>query len=73
MTTVATQERPTIRVRSRTYPVLLPKLGDPRVKIAATFVSVHILGQVGLDFQLSIAQILVTVLTAMGVEVIVLF
>jgi hypothetical protein len=73
MTTVTTPERPTIRVGSRTYPVLLPKLRDPRFKIAATIVSVHILGQVGLDFQLSIAQILVTMLTAMVVEVIVLF
>lgn len=69
--TIATT--PTIRVGSRTYPVLLPTLRDPRVKIAATIVSVHILGQVGLDFRLSIAQILVTLLTAMVVEVIMLF
>jgi Na+-transporting NADH:ubiquinone oxidoreductase subunit NqrB len=73
MTTALTPKRPTIRVGSRTYPVLLPKLRDPRFKIAATIVSVHILGQIGLDFRLSIAQILVTLLTAMVVEVIVLF
>ncbi len=73
MMTVSTSDRPTIRVGSRTYPVLLPKLGDPRFKIAATVISVHILGQVGLDFPLSIAQILVAVLTAMVLEVVLLF
>ncbi len=73
MMTGTTPERPTIRVGSRTYPVLLPKLRDPRFKIAATVVSVHILGQVGLDFRLSIAQILAAVLTAMVLEIALLF
>jgi len=73
MMTGPTSERSTIRVGSRTYPVLLPKLRDPRFKIAATIVSVHILGQVGLDFRLSIAQILAAVLTAMVLEIAVLF
>ena len=58
---------------SRTYPILFPKLRDPRFKIAATIVSVHILGQVGLDFAVSIAQILVTLGTAVVVDAIMLF
>lgn len=73
MTTVTTPERPTIRLGSRTYPILLPKLNDPRFKIAATVVTVHILGQVVLDFRLSIAQILVAVLTPMVLDIGVLF
>ena len=73
MTTARTQKQPEVRVGQRTYPVLLPKLADPRFKIAATVVSVHILGQVGLDFRVSIAQILVAVLTCAVLEVIVLF
>jgi len=73
MTSVTTPDRPTIRIGSRTYPVVLPKLGDARFKIAATVVSVHILGQVALDFPLSIAQILVAVLTSMVIEIGVLF
>ena len=73
MATVIAPERPTIRVGSQSYPVLLPKIRDPRFKIAATIVSVHILGQIGLDFELSIAQILVTLLAATVVEVTVIF
>jgi len=46
---------------SRSIPVLLPKLHDPRLKISAVIVTLQVLGQTVLEFKLSIAQILVTI------------
>ena len=48
----------TLSVRGTAYPVLLPKLSDPRLHLAATITSLQVIGQVGFHFQLSIAQIL---------------
>lgn len=55
---------PGVRVRGVRYPVRLPKLSDPRLHVAAVVVSVQVLGQVSLGFELSVAQILVSLLTA---------
>jgi hypothetical protein len=46
----------------------LPKLRDPRLHVAAVVVSVQVLGQVSLGFDLSIAQILVCLITAATIE-----
>jgi ASPIC and UnbV/FG-GAP-like repeat len=62
-------ERPTVRIRGTAYPVLLPTLRDPRLHLAAVIISLQVLGQVAFDFQLSIAQILVAVLTSAVLEV----
>ena len=48
-----------VAIRGTTYPVVLPKLRDPRLHLAATITSLQVLGQVAFDFRLSIAQILV--------------
>ena len=61
--------RPTIRIRGTQYPVLLPTLRDPRLHLAAVIVSLQVLGQVAFDFELSIAQILVSLLTCAVLEV----
>jgi ASPIC and UnbV/FG-GAP-like repeat len=61
--------RPTVRIRGTAYPVLLPTLRDPRLHLAAVIVSLQVLGQVAFDFQLSIAQILVSLLTCAVLEV----
>lgn len=45
-----------------------PKLSDPRLHVASVVVSVQILGQVAIGFDLSIAQILVSLVTAAAVE-----
>ncbi len=66
---VADAGRPTLRIRGTPYPVLLPSLRDPRLHLAAVIVSLQVLGQVAFDFQLSIAQILVALLTAAVLEV----
>ncbi len=59
----------TLSVAGRSYPVLLPKLSDPRLHLAATIISLQVIGQVGFHFQLSIAQILVSLLTCAVLEV----
>src|SRR5947207_14719003 len=53
----------TLTVRGARYPVVLPKLGDPRLHLAATITSLQVIGQVGFHFQLSIAQILISLAT----------
>ena len=57
-------DRPTLRIRGTAYPVLLPTIRDPRLHLAAIIVTLQILGQVAFDFRLSIAQILVSLVTA---------
>lgn len=52
---------PQLKVAGRTIPVILPKLGDPRLRLATTLITVQVLGQTVLDFKLSIAQILVSI------------
>ncbi len=61
--------RPTVRIGGTRYPVLLPSLRDPRLHLAAVIVTLQVLGQVSFEFQLSIAQILVALLTAATLEV----
>jgi Na+-translocating ferredoxin:NAD+ oxidoreductase RnfD subunit len=60
---------PTFVIRGRPYPVLLPKLADPRLHLAAVIISLQIIGQVGFHFELSIAQILLAIGTAAVLEV----
>src|SRR5215831_14229752 len=60
---------PTLTILGRTYPVLLPRLSDPRLHLAATIISLQVIGQVGFHFRVSIAQILVAILTCAVLEV----
>jgi ASPIC and UnbV/FG-GAP-like repeat len=66
-------DRPTVHIRGTAYPVLLPTLRDPRLHLAAVITSLQVLGQVAFDFNLSIAQILVAVLTSAILEVAIAF
>jgi hypothetical protein len=59
----------TLSVGGTTYPVVLPKWTDPRLHLAATIISLQVIGQVGFDFELSIAQILVALATCAVLEV----
>src|SRR5919199_5072178 len=61
--------RPALRIRGTSYPVLLPTLRDPRLHLAAVIVSLQVLGQVAFDFELSIAQILISLGTCAVLEV----
>jgi hypothetical protein len=62
-------DRPAIRFRGTTYPVLLPTLRDPRLQLAGVIVTLQVLGQTVFDFQLSIAQILISLGTCAVLEV----
>jgi ASPIC/UnbV protein/VCBS repeat protein len=65
--------RPTVRIRGTAYPLLLPSIRDPRLHLAGVIVTLQVLGQVAFDFQLSIAQILVSLVTAAVLEVAIAF
>src|SRR2546423_4262766 len=56
-------------IRGTPYPVVLPKLRDPRLHLAATITSPQVIGQVGFHFRVSIAQILISLLTCALLEV----
>jgi Na+-translocating ferredoxin:NAD+ oxidoreductase RnfD subunit len=56
-------------IRGTPYPVVLPKLRDPRLHLAATIISLQVIGQVGFHFRVSIAQILISLLTCALLEV----
>jgi Na+-translocating ferredoxin:NAD+ oxidoreductase RnfD subunit len=53
-----------VTIGARRYPVVLPRLTDPRLHLAAVILTLHVIGQTALRFDLSIAQILVALGTA---------
>jgi Na+-translocating ferredoxin:NAD+ oxidoreductase RnfD subunit len=63
----------TLTLGGTTYPVSLPKVRDPRLHVAAVIVTIHVLGQLGLGFQVSVPQILAAILTCALIEVAVTF
>ena len=65
--------RPTVHIRGTAYPVLLPTIRDPRLHLAGVIVTLQVLGQTTFDFDLSIAQILVSLLTCAFLEVTIAF
>jgi Na+-translocating ferredoxin:NAD+ oxidoreductase RnfD subunit len=62
-----------VAIRGTTYPVVFPKLRDPRLHLAATITSLQVLGQVAFDFRLSISQILVALVTCAVIEIAITF
>ncbi len=60
--------QPHVVVRGRSIPVVLPKLGDPRLKLSATIFTLTALGLTILDFQVSIPQILLCILLSAVTE-----
>src|SRR5437899_5970600 len=62
---------PTFVIRGTPYPVVLPTLRDPRLHLAATITSLQVIGQFGFHFEVSIAQILLAVVTCAVVEVVI--
>jgi Na+-translocating ferredoxin:NAD+ oxidoreductase RnfD subunit len=55
------------------YPVSLPSLRDPRLHVAAVIVTIHVLGQTRLHFQVTVPQILSAILTCAVMEVAITF
>ena len=59
----------TLTLGSTAYPVVLPNTRDPRLHVAAVIITIHVLGQVGLGFHVSVPQILAAILTCAVLEV----
>jgi len=64
---VSTKRR-AVRLFGREYAVILPSLRDPRMHVAAVLVTLQVLGQTVLGFRLSVAQILICLLTGALIE-----
>lgn len=62
-----------LRIGANAYPVILPKIRDPRLHVAAVVITIHTLGQLGLNFWVTVPQILSAILTAAVIEVTVTF
>jgi len=62
-----------VRLFGREYAVILPSLRDPRMHVAAVLVTLQVLGQTVLGFRLSVAQILICLLTGALIEFVVAF
>jgi Na+-translocating ferredoxin:NAD+ oxidoreductase RnfD subunit len=63
----------TIAFGGSRYPLILPNIRDPRLHVAAVIITIHVLGQVGLHFQVSVPQVLAAVLTSAIIEVVLTF
>ena len=70
---VADGGKPVVRIRGTEYPLLLPTVRDPRLHLAAVIISLQVLGQTSFEFSLSIAQILISVLSCAVLEVVIAF
>jgi Na+-translocating ferredoxin:NAD+ oxidoreductase RnfD subunit len=53
--------------------VVLPNVRDPRLHVAAVIITIHVLGQFGLGFQVTVPQILAAILTCAALEVAITF
>ena len=62
-----------LTVGRNSYPVILPNIRDPRLHVAAVIITIHVLGQVALGFQVSVPQILAAILTCAIIEVVLTF
>ncbi len=63
----------TLTVRGSAYPLVLPNIRDPRLHVASVIITIHVLGQLGLDFWVSVPQILAAILTCAVLEVAITF
>src|SRR5262245_52518535 len=63
----------TMTLGKSTYPVSLPSLRDLRLHVAAIIITIHVLGQTKLHFQVTVPQILAAILTCAVIEVAVTF
>jgi hypothetical protein len=59
----------TVRILGHTYPFVAPNIRDPRLHLAVVIISIHVLGQIGLGFRVSVPQILAAILVCAVIEV----
>lgn len=75
---VAVMKRPVpaprvVSVRGRDIRVVLPNRRDPRLKLSAVVITLHVLGQTLLDFKVSVAQILISMAVCGLIEGVITF
>ena len=63
----------TLTFGGTSYPLILPSVRDPRLHVAAVILSIHLLGQTVLGFELTVPQILAAILTCAVLEVAITF
>ena len=63
----------TLTFGGTSYPLVLPSIRDPRLHVASVIITIHVLGQVGLHFRVSVPQILAAILTCAILEVAITF
>jgi Na+-translocating ferredoxin:NAD+ oxidoreductase RnfD subunit len=63
----------TLTLGGSAYPLVLPNIRDPRLHVASVIITIHVLGQLGLDFQVSVPQILAAIVTCWILEVAITF
>lgn len=63
----------TLTIGQGSYPLVLPNVRDPRLHVAVVVLTVHVLGQVGLGFWVSIPQIVAAIGTCFVLEVAITF
>jgi hypothetical protein len=66
---VTTATARTVRLGGASYPLVLPNIRDPRLHLAAVIITIHVLGQIALDFRVSVPQIVIAILTCALLEV----
>src|SRR5262245_10101857 len=62
-----------LSIGGASYPLILPSVRDPRLHVAAVILTIHLLGQVGLGFRVSVPQILAAILTCALLEIAITF
>jgi Na+-translocating ferredoxin:NAD+ oxidoreductase RnfD subunit len=63
----------TLTLGGTAYPLVLPSIRDPRLHVAGVIITIHVLGQVGLHFRVSVPQILAAILATAIIEVVLTF
>jgi Na+-translocating ferredoxin:NAD+ oxidoreductase RnfD subunit len=58
-----------VAIGGNSYALVLPSIRDPRLHVASVIITVHVLGQVGLHFAVSVPQILAAMVTCAIIEV----
>ena len=63
----------TLTFSGNSYPLVLPSIRDPRLHVASVIITIHVLGQVGLHFAVSVPQILAAILASAIIEIVLTF
>jgi Na+-translocating ferredoxin:NAD+ oxidoreductase RnfD subunit len=63
----------TLTLAGSSYPLILPNIRDPRLHVAAVIITIHVVGQVGLHFAVSVPQILAAILASAIIEIVLTF